>query len=57
MSVSIRLKKSLIGASRRQVLVAASLGLKRVGDVVVQPNNEATTGKLSKIAHLLEVVK
>ena len=56
MSVKIRLKKSLIGASRKQVAVAESLGLKRPGDVSVQPKNKATDGKIFKIAHLLEVV-
>lgn len=56
MSIKIKLKKSLIGASKKQVAVASSLGLKRVGDEVLQPDNVATKGKICKISHLLEIV-
>ena len=57
MPISICLKKSLIGASKKQLLVASSLGLKKIGDIVVQPDNKATMGKVAKIAHLLKTVK
>ena len=57
MSIRVRLKKSLIGASKRQIAVAESLGLRRVGDVKTHPDNAATKGKLFKISHLLSVEK
>ncbi|MDO5601425.1 MAG: 50S ribosomal protein L30 [Oscillospiraceae bacterium] len=47
--------KSLIGSTKPQIAVAASLGLKRPGDVTVQPDNAATKGKIAKISHLVEV--
>ena len=57
MNIEIVLKKSLIGASKRQIAIAESLGLKRIGDKKLQPENEATYGKIAKVSHLLEVVK
>lgn len=57
MAIEIKLKKSLIGASKRQISVASSLGLKRIGDITTQPENDATKGKIAKISHLLEVVE
>lgn len=57
MAIEIRLKKSLIGASKRQISVANSLGLKKIGDITNQPENDATKGKIKKISHLLEIVE
>lgn len=56
MAISIKLVKSLIGANKNQIAVAKSLGLKKIGDVVKQPDNLATSGKISKISHLVEVI-
>ena len=53
--MKITLKKSLIGSKKDQIATAASLGLKKVGDVTVQPDNAQTQGKLKKISHLIEV--
>ena len=55
--VTITLKKSLIGALQAQKDCAAALGLKKVGDVKVHPDNAATMGKVAKIAHLVAVTK
>ena len=57
MSIEIKLKKSLIGANKRQIAVAESLGLRAIGDKTVQPYNKATLGKVAKIVHLLDVNK
>lgn len=51
----IKLVKSLIGRKENQIATAHSLGLKKVGQVVVQPDNEQTNGKINKISHLVEV--
>lgn len=56
-SVSIKLVKSLIGAKKDQIATANSLGLRKIGDVVSQPDNAATQGKVAKIIHLIEVSK
>jgi len=57
MSVKITLKRSLIGSKKDQIATAHSLGLKRPGQVSVQPDNEATKGKIMKISHLIEVAQ
>ena len=57
MAKNIKLVKSLIGRKKDQIATANSLGLKKVGDVSVQPENEATLGKIEKISHLVEVTE
>ena len=57
MAKNIKLVKSLIGRKKDQIATANSLGLKQVGDVSVQPENEATLGKIQKISHLVEVTE
>ena len=57
MAKNIKLVKSLIGRKKDQIATANSLGLKKVGDVSVQPENEATLGKIQKIYHLVEVTE
>ena len=54
-TIQIKLVKSTIGCKKDQIATAASLGLKKIGDVTVQPDNAATNGKIAKIIHLLEV--
>ena len=53
--VTITLTKSLIGCKKNQIATAASLGLRKIGDVTVQENNEATKGKVNVISHLISV--
>ena len=53
--LQIKLVKSLIGSKKNQLATAQALGLKRIGDVTVQPDNAATKGKIRVLAHLLEV--
>lgn len=55
MAKQIKLVKSLSGKKKDQVATANSLGLKKIGDVTVQPENAATLGKIQKISHLVEV--
>lgn len=54
-TVNITLKKSLIACKKKQIATAFSLGLKRPGDVTVQPDNAATRGKIAVIRHMVEV--
>ena len=55
MAKQIKLVKSLSGRKKNQVATANSLGLKKIGDITVQPENAATLGKIQKISHLVEV--
>ncbi len=55
MAKQIKLVKSLIGRKEDQIATAHSLGLKKIGQVTVQPDNEQTNGKIKKISHLVEV--
>ena len=56
-SVTVKLVKSLSGRSDKQIATAYSLGLKKIGDVSVQPDNAQTSGKIAKIAHMVAVTK
>ncbi len=56
-TVTVTLKKSLNGRLQNQKDCAAALGLKKVGDVKVHPENAATMGKIAKISHLVEITK
>ena len=55
--ITVKLVKSLIGSKKDQIATARSLGLSKIGDVSVQPDNEQTKGKVAKIIHLIEVSK
>ena len=55
--VKVKLVKSLIGCKKDQIATAQSLGLRKIGDVTVQPDNAQTKGKVNKIGFLLEVTK
>ncbi|NLJ31491.1 MAG: 50S ribosomal protein L30 [Clostridiales bacterium] len=55
--LKITLVKSLIGSKKDQIATARSLGLTKIGDSSVQPENEQTKGKVAKISHLIEVIK
>ncbi|MBQ3378290.1 MAG: 50S ribosomal protein L30 [Clostridia bacterium] len=53
--LKITLKKSLIGRGEKQILTAHSLGLRKINDVTLQPDNAQTQGKIKRIIHLVEV--
>ena len=55
-TIQVKLVKSLIGSKKDQIATAAALGLRKIGDVSVQPDNAATQGKVAKIIHLVEVI-
>lgn len=57
MQYRIKLVRSLIGCKKDQIATARSLGLKKPGQVVTQPENDATKGKIAKITHLIEVAE
>ena len=55
--IKITLKRSLIGCKKDQIATVKSLGLKKIGDVTVQPNNPQTQCKVKKIGHLIETTE
>ena len=56
-NIKVKLVKSLIGSKKDQIATAYALGLPKIGDVSVQPDNAATKGKIKKIAHLIEATE
>ena len=56
-TVTVKLVKSLSGRGAKQIATAKSLGLKKIGDVTVQPDNAQTAGKIAKISHMVVVTK
>ena len=53
--ITVKLVKSLIGSKKNQIATAHALGLYKIGDVVTQPDNVQTRGKVAKIIQLIEV--
>ena len=51
----VELVKSLNGRLEKHIATAASLGLRKIGDTTVQPDNDQTRGKIAKIGYLLKV--
>lgn len=56
-NLHIKLVKSLNGRLKKQIATAHSLGLRRIGDATVQPDNACTRGKVAKIGYLLQVTQ
>ena len=54
-TVKITLVKSLNGRNKKHIATAHSMGLTKIGNVTVQPDNEQTQGKIAQIAYLLKV--
>jgi len=55
--LKVKLVRGLAGQTDRQIAVVRSLGLRKIGDVSLQPDNAATRGKIHKMTHLLEVTE
>ena len=56
-NLNIKLVKSLNGRLVKRQATAAALGLKKIGDVTVQPDNACTRGKIAQIGYLLQVTE
>ena len=56
-NLKIKLVKSLNGRLDKHIATANSLGLRRIGDTTVQPDNAATRGKIAHIGYLLQVTE
>ena len=56
-NLKVKLVKSLNGRHVKHIATAKSMGLRKIGDTTVQPDNEATRGKISHIGYLLQVTE
>ena len=54
-TIEIKLVKSLNGRIAKHKATAEALGLHKIGDTTVQPDNAATRGKVAQIGYLLQV--
>ena len=55
--LNIKLVKSLNGRLAKHKATAESLGVLKIVDTTVQPDNEATRGKIAHIGYLLQVTE
>ena len=56
-NLNIKLVKSLNGRLEKHIATAHSMGLRKIGDTTVQPDNAQTKGKIAKIGYLPQVTE
>ncbi|MFR5781632.1 MAG: 50S ribosomal protein L30 [Oscillospiraceae bacterium] len=56
-NIRVQLVKSLNGRHDKHIATAHSLGLRKVGNETVQPDNPQTRGKIAQIGYLLQVTE
>ncbi|MBI5788855.1 MAG: 50S ribosomal protein L30 [Candidatus Schekmanbacteria bacterium] len=54
-NLKIKLKKSISGATERQRQTVYNLGLRKLNQTVVKPDNPCVKGMVTRVVHLLEV--
>lgn len=54
-TLRITLVRSPIGYTVRQKRTVAALGLRKIQQVVEQPDNDAVRGMVNRVSHLIEV--
>ena len=55
--LTIKLARRLFGRSEKQIATANSLGLKKIGNETIQPDNPQTKGKIAQIGYLVKVTE
>lgn len=55
-TIKVKLVKGTAGRKKDQIAVLESLGLRKIGDISEQPDNDATKGKVFKVSHLVKVI-
>ena len=56
-NLKIKLVKSLNGRLEKHIATAERLGLRKLGQVTIQPDITQTRGKIAKIGYLLQVTE
>jgi len=57
MKLAITLKKSPIASLDVHIRTVKALGLKKVGQTVVQPDNACVRGMIFRVKHMVEVAE
>ena len=57
MKLKITLVKSPIASLQRHIDTVKALGLRKIGQTTIQPDNTQTRGKIAKIGYLLKVTE
>ena len=57
MKLKITLVKSPISSLQKHIDTVKALGLRKIGQVTIQPDNTQTRGKIAKIGYLLQVTE
>ena len=55
--LKVKLVKSTIGSKKDQIATVEELGLRKIGDESIQPDNAQTRGKINKVRHLVEATE
>ena len=55
--LKVKLVKSVICSKKDQIATVKALGLHKIGDENIQPDNAQTRGKINKVIHLVEVTE
>ena len=56
-NLKVELIKSLNGRHVKHIATANSMGLRKIGDKSVQPDNDQPRGKIAQIGYLLQVTE
>ena len=56
-NLNIKLVKSLSGRIAKHKATAEALGLRKIGEKTIQPDNAQTRGKIAQIGYLLKVTE
>jgi large subunit ribosomal protein L30 len=56
-TVNIRLIRSATGSPLKVKKVVQGLGLRKIDQTVVRPDDDATRGMIAKVPHLVEVTR
>ena len=56
-NLNVKLVKSLNGRLEKHIATANSLGLRKIGQETIQPDNDQTRGKIAQIGYLLQVTE
>jgi len=56
-NLKIKLVKSLNGRREKHIATAKSLGLKKIGNETIQPDNPQTRGKIAQVRYLVTVTE
>ena len=56
-TLKVELVKSLTGRHAQHIATANSMGLRKIGDFTMQPDNDQTRGKIAQIGYLLQVTE